>query len=82
MMEGEHARVKPVAKGHFSSALVSVHLRIPFLEEFLERNPQAKDMFHSINVFCLQLAGSKPASRPSKFKLARAFCKPVVNMPT
>ena len=40
-MEGDHAKVKTVAKGHFSSALVSVHLRIQVLEDLLDNNPVA-----------------------------------------
>lgn len=40
-MEGEHARVKPVAKGHYSPALVSIHLRISYLEKMLDHDPKA-----------------------------------------
>ena len=40
-MEGDHARVKQVAKGHFSAALVSVNLRLGQLETALAESPHA-----------------------------------------
>ena len=41
IMEGDHALVKGVAKKHYSPALVSIHLRAQFLEQELEKDPQA-----------------------------------------